>query len=274
MLNHGAQPIPAVPGIYRITCLDNGRIYVGSAVNLSGRWNKHRYELRHNIHGNPKLQNAWNKYTESSFFFEVLELVLIPEMLTAREQFWFQKLHPFGRKGFNIARQAGSNLGNKGRIGQKSTPEAIEKMRQAKLGNTYNRGRKHTPESIEKMRQATLGKKRTPEACERMRQTHIGHKRSPESIEKQRQTSAGRKHTPEAIEKMRQTKLGNTYSLGRKHTPEAIEKMRQAKLNQSSETRKKISNAMQGRKPSPQTIEAVKQANQRRKLEKEKLNGA
>src|SRR6266700_6394202 len=103
--------IPATPGIYRITCIVTKKIYIGSAINLRARWQNHCAYLRQNKHHNPKLQNAWNKYGPDAFVFEVLEIVLIPDLLTAREQYWFSKLKPFGNKGFNLAPIAGSSLG-------------------------------------------------------------------------------------------------------------------------------------------------------------------
>jgi group I intron endonuclease len=60
-------------GIYKITNTVNGKIYVGSSVDTVGRFNVHRSDLRANKHGNSYLQNAWNKYGESAFVFEVIE---------------------------------------------------------------------------------------------------------------------------------------------------------------------------------------------------------
>src|SRR5579859_5751742 len=100
--------IPNVSGIYRITCTTNGMFYIGSAVNLYRRWVTHRSDLRNNKHRNPKMQRAFNKYGEEAFAFEVLELVLLPEMLIAREQHYFDTMKPFGKRGYNIAKVAGS----------------------------------------------------------------------------------------------------------------------------------------------------------------------
>ena len=159
--------IPTTSGIYRITCIVTGKIYIGSALNLRNRWRRHRNALLRNGHHNPKLQRAWNKYSPDAFTFEVLELVL-PISLTAREQYWFKKLKPFGKRGFNIYRVAGSSLGYKpsqatcdkirvalsGRKGQRCA-EFIEKGRIARLGQ------KPSPTSIDKMRNAKKDKMKT-----------------------------------------------------------------------------------------------------------------
>ncbi len=192
-----ADSIPATCGIYRITNTTNGMFYIGSAVNLYKRRGTHSYYLRRNAHHNPKLQAAWNKYGEASFTFEVVELVLVPELLTAREQYWLETLKPFGHKGFNIARIAGSSLGIK------RSAETCEKIGAA------HRGLKPSPEAREKNRQSQLGKpgywtdkKFSPEMSANMsvvRRGRPAHNR-------------GTKHTPEAIEKIRLAGLERTYS--------------------------------------------------------------
>ncbi len=104
--------IPSVSGIYRITCTITSKFYIGSTTNLRKRKNEHFGKLRRNIHENPYLQKAWNRYGESAFIFEVLELVLTMSLI-AREQYWLNKFKPFKRKGFNILTEAGSNLGSR-----------------------------------------------------------------------------------------------------------------------------------------------------------------
>jgi group I intron endonuclease len=56
-----AAAIPRASGVYQILCKPTGKIYVGSAVNLRGRWLNHRSSLRCGKHPNIVLQRAWNK---------------------------------------------------------------------------------------------------------------------------------------------------------------------------------------------------------------------
>jgi group I intron endonuclease len=103
-----AKEIPRVPGIYQIHCKLNGKIYIGSAVNLHARWGLHRRRLRQKTHHNIHLQQAWNKYGEENFEFSVLELVEVSALLQA-EQTWIDKTGCADRKiGFNIFPLAGS----------------------------------------------------------------------------------------------------------------------------------------------------------------------
>jgi len=60
------QKIPTVSGVYQIRCKSNGKIYIGSAVNLRQRWDGHRRALRKQRHHNVHLQAAWNRYGEAS----------------------------------------------------------------------------------------------------------------------------------------------------------------------------------------------------------------
>lgn len=61
-------------GIYQITNLVNGYFYIGSSLDIASRFGNHRHTLRKNNHNNPKLQNAWNKYGEQNFSFDIIEL--------------------------------------------------------------------------------------------------------------------------------------------------------------------------------------------------------
>lgn len=213
--------IPACSGIYRITCVPTGRIYVGSAINLQNRRCTHFMRLRRNMHHNCIMQAAFNKYGEQSFIFEVLEIILIPEMLTAREQHWFKVLNPFGKKGFNLARIAGS------RLGTKQSPEAIEKIRAINLGRKFpaefgakisqrQLGRNFSLETRKKIGDAQRGRpstrigwKPTPEAIERRRRAMIGHKLSEETKRRQAEARRGTKRSAETREKMRVAAMGH-----------------------------------------------------------------
>jgi group I intron endonuclease len=60
-------------GIYRIKNLVNEKCYYGSSKNIEKRWRRHLNQLRKKTHINCILQNAWNKYGEDNFIFEIVE---------------------------------------------------------------------------------------------------------------------------------------------------------------------------------------------------------
>lgn len=104
--------IPSTSGIYKFTCIPTGRVYIGSAINLRRRHKNHTDELRSKRHKNSYFQRAWNKYGESAFEYEVIELVL-ESFLLEREQYWMDRLGACNRKrGFNILPMAGSRIGH------------------------------------------------------------------------------------------------------------------------------------------------------------------
>lgn len=103
-----AQAIPESSGIYQIRCKRNGKIYVGSAVNLRARWDAHRRDLMQGTHGNPHLQHAWKLYGEVSFELVVLEYVE-PTRLLEAEQKWIDQTGCTDRRiGFNVRPEATS----------------------------------------------------------------------------------------------------------------------------------------------------------------------
>lgn len=116
------ESIPKKSGIYQIRNLVNGKIYIGSAVNLHARWQKHSSCLRHNKHCNIKLQNAYNKYGKDNIVFEVVELVPNKEQLLDREQYYIDTLNTVN-EGYNICPIAGNTTG------VFHTEETIQKMK-------------------------------------------------------------------------------------------------------------------------------------------------
>lgn len=98
-----------VIGIYKITCKENNRIYIGSAKNLNNRWLRHLNDLKNNKHVNIHLQRAFNKYGEGAFIFDIIEKCE-ENSLFGREQYYLDNLKPE----FNIGKNAcgGDNLSN------------------------------------------------------------------------------------------------------------------------------------------------------------------
>lgn len=59
-------------GIYTITNVVNGNIYVGCSKDIWQRWRCHYDELIRVCHSNHKLQQDWNQYGKGSFTFEIV----------------------------------------------------------------------------------------------------------------------------------------------------------------------------------------------------------
>jgi group I intron endonuclease len=101
------RPKPA--GVFQVRNLANGKILLGSSLNLDGPLNSHKFMLKIGRHRNEGLQQDWDRYGEKNFAFEVIEVVKVKddlnfnpgEELTLLEQVWLEKLKPFGDKGYN-----------------------------------------------------------------------------------------------------------------------------------------------------------------------------
>ncbi len=96
-------------GVFQIKNAVNGKVLLGSSLNLEGVFNRHRFQLSAGGHPNRALQRDWNMDGPDSFVFEVLEVVQVKDdpnfdlndELTLLEQIWLEKLQPFGERGYN-----------------------------------------------------------------------------------------------------------------------------------------------------------------------------
>lgn len=97
-------------GIYKITNLKNGKVYIGQSVSVEARLNSHRRELRKNNHVNVWLQDDYNIYGEDSFNFELI-YGCRSVYLNQAEKYYIEKYNSTDRDfGYNIV----SNSGRKG----------------------------------------------------------------------------------------------------------------------------------------------------------------
>jgi len=145
-------------GIYKITCLGNNKVYIGSAVWIKKRWSSHRTHLRQNIHHNPHLQNAFNLYGEKSFVYEVIEKCK-KEKLIDREQYWIDKYNAFDKNtGFNVIPKADRSVMSE------------ETKRKISLAN---KGRKKSAETRARMKAAQQN--RSKEWCKNIGEGKLGH---------------------------------------------------------------------------------------------------
>lgn len=96
-------------GVFQIKNTANGKVYLGSSLNLEGPLNSHKFMLTIGRHWNPALQEDWNTFGQDKFVFEILETVKVKDdpnfnledELTLLEEIWKEKLQPFGEKGYN-----------------------------------------------------------------------------------------------------------------------------------------------------------------------------
>lgn len=86
-----AEHLPKQGGIYRIRNTENAMEYIGESKNIYVRVLRHIHLLRSNSHHCQYLQNAWNKYGNNSFVFEVVELIPDAGRREKQERYYIRK---------------------------------------------------------------------------------------------------------------------------------------------------------------------------------------
>ena len=97
-------------GVFQVKNTVNGKVLLGSSMNLEGPLNGHKFMLQIGRHRNAALQKDWNDLGADKFVFETLEEVKVKDdpnfnledELTLLEQIWIEKLQPFGDRGYNV----------------------------------------------------------------------------------------------------------------------------------------------------------------------------
>lgn len=212
-------------GVYAIRNTLNGNQYIGSSVDLKRREKTHWKELSKGSHHCSHLQRAYDLYGVDAFEFVVLEYVtaIKPELLK-REQFWLDHTRPE----YNTCLVAGSHLG------LKRSPESIERMRQAQSN----------PEVKKRKSESLRGKKRPAHVVQRLREINTGRTHSTETKEKLSRYFTGRRHINRRIRVI--VVSDETRQKLSESTKRAWENG--AHGAHSDETKRKISQSLQGRK--------------------------
>lgn len=170
--------------IYSITNSINGKKYVGSALSFNKRKKDHLNRLKNGKHHSKKLQNAYNKYGENVFEFNVLEVVEDVNQLIQTEQKWIDNLKP----DYNMTLIAGLNS----HLGMKRSDETKKKISEALKGKTL------TEEHKQKISKTLKGVSFTEER-------NVKHKEALNNSEKLKKTF----NDPIRNEKIKKTRLKN-----------------------------------------------------------------
>ena len=134
-------------GIYEISNLVNGMIYVGQTANSFGdRWDCHKAALRGGYHFSKELQNDWNRYGENSFEFvvvkdctgsstEEIDLAEKQKIKEIKDLGVSYNLHDGGHDGYylgkHLSEETKNKIGEKNHylgLGRKASEETKKKM--------------------------------------------------------------------------------------------------------------------------------------------------
>lgn len=169
-------------GIYLISNLVNGKVYIGSSKNITKRKAQHFSDLRNGKHTNCYLQNAWNKYGGDFFQWEILLYCEIDHLVYWEDWFmnFFDSRNP--KQGYNLwtARRhviseetrmkiSIAQKGKQYRLGSRVSEETKTKLSVANKGKTFseetkrklstaNKGKTFSEETRKKMSKAAKGR--------------------------------------------------------------------------------------------------------------------
>lgn len=111
MANLGIK-YPKTAGVYCIKNIIDGRVYVGSSINIDKRIKNHIWNINKSTHRNIHLVDSIKKYGWDSFFFIVLEECDVVDIVS-REQFWIDYYKSYvDTNGYNKQPFAYSNKNN------------------------------------------------------------------------------------------------------------------------------------------------------------------
>ena len=212
-------------GVYQIKNKKNEKIYIGSSVDISKRWNEHKYLLNNNKGHNKHLQSSWSKYGGANFEFSII-LCCAEKNLLFYEQLICLKFETLNKdKGYNYRYFVESNRG------LPFSEEHKRKLSKANKGNIpWLKGRCHSMETKKKLRTINTGKHHSKETKEKLSQTNKGKKLSSETKIKMSNSQKGKKLSAVEIETIRSRNYGNTYNLGKKKSNEARKKQKQSQI--------------------------------------------
>lgn len=96
-------------GVFQVKNTVNGKVLLGSSLNIEGSLNKHKFMLKGGLHRNKAMQDDWNEYGPENFIFEIVEVIRVKDdpnfnlsdELMLLEQIWLEELQPIGERGYN-----------------------------------------------------------------------------------------------------------------------------------------------------------------------------
>lgn len=191
--------VRAVAGVYRIRNTVNGKVYVGSSVDVHDRLRHHRESLARNTHINRHLQAAFNAYGADAFEFDVVDAIwdakkkreagTLKAQLLGWEQLWIDHYESHKQdNGYNINPRADSCLG------------VVHSEERRRHNSEAQKGKKYDDEYKRRMSERTKGRVFSDEH----RKNHADANRRPEVRARRSAATKGIPKSEETRARMRE----------------------------------------------------------------------
>jgi len=159
-------------GIYTIINTRNNKCYIGSSKNIESRFKAHKSRLRNNKHINYHLQNAWNKYGEDSFEFNVLYITSIEDLIKEEQKLLDLKPEYNILPTVELNRQLVHHSDKtKQKISEKKKGIPLSNETKLRISRSL-KGRKRSSIHQENLTKALTGLKRSKDKADKIRLAH------------------------------------------------------------------------------------------------------
>ena len=96
-------------GVFRIRNNVNGKVFIGSSLDLIAIWHAQKLQLDFGIHPNSGLQKDWKEQGPENFSYEILEEIKQSDdkpldynkEVKTLEKMIIEELQPFGDRGYH-----------------------------------------------------------------------------------------------------------------------------------------------------------------------------
>lgn len=97
-------------GVFQIKNNVNGKIFIGSSLDLKAIWFAQKLQLNNGMHQNSELQKDWKEFGADHFSYEIIDeitqkddsLIDYKKEIKALEEMIIDEIQPFGEKGYHI----------------------------------------------------------------------------------------------------------------------------------------------------------------------------
>jgi group I intron endonuclease len=186
--------------VYKITCLENNKLYFGKTKNPNTRWYKHYHSYDYNSF---YLQNAIKKYGKERFFFEIIE-EFDDEINALNKEIEYiarykTNVNRYGKEfGYNLT-DGGDGTSGHSFVMNEETKEKISQALKRFYKDNPNPmlGRHQSDEAKDKISKANKGKVLSEDHKKKLSEDRIGEKHwnynKPSSIETRQRISEAHK---------------------------------------------------------------------------------